>query len=251
MGVVRLWACIALLLALPLAAAEAPIRLQTDVQVGDQALTFDLHLRLAQDPRGVTRLTAWVDLAPVLPALRLALLRRLPHDPCRREGLDNWVADLRRLNLRVDQDWLLLELEFDAQAWACVDLRGSELRRRLSRASVRLLLPLRVSADGGGLRLHVDRPQVGARGPLADAARVWFALRGEELGDVLARRAEAINAEQLAFPPPSLWLHQGQLVAARFIDAGRPSLELVAELRPQLPGWLEHVWPWGSRPRGE
>lgn len=248
MGVVRWWACLATLLVMPLATAEAPVRLQTDVQVGDQALTFDLQLRLAQDPRGVTRLTAWVDLAPVLPALRQALLRRLPHDPCRREGLDNWVAELRRLNLRVDEEWLLLELEFDAQAWACVDIRGSELRRRLSRASVRLLLPLRVTADGGGLRLHVDRPQVGARGPLADAARVWFALRGEELGDVLARRAEAINAQQLALPPPTLWLHQGELVSARFIDSGRPSLELVAELRPQLPGWLEHVWPWGSQP---
>lgn len=250
MGVVRWWACIALLLALPLAAAEAPVRLQTDVQVGDQTLTFDLQLRLEQGPKSVTRLTALVDLAPVLPALREALLRRLPRDPCRREGLDNWVADLRRLNLRVDEDWLLLELEFDAQAWACVDLRGSELRRRLSRASVRLLLPLRVTAHGGKLHLHVDRPQVGARGPLADAARVWFALRGEELGDVLARRAEAINAQQLALPPPSLWLHQGELVSARFIDAGRPSLELVAELRPQLPGWLERMWPWVSRPRG-
>ncbi len=250
MGVMRRWACIALLLALPHAAAEAPVRLQTEVQVGDQTLTFDLQLRLGQGPKGVTLLTAWVDLAPVLPALRQALLRRLPHDPCRREGLDNWVADLRRLNLRVDEDWLLLDLEFDAQAWACMDVRGSELRRRLSQASVRLLLPLRITADGGGLRLHVDRPQVSARGPLADAARVWFALRGEELGDVLARRAEAINAQRLALPPPALWLHQGELVSARFIDAGRPSLELVAELSPQLPGWVERMWPWGSRPRG-
>ena len=243
MAILRWWACILMLMALRIAAADAPIRVQTEVKVGDRSLNFDLQLRLSQAQHGATQITTLVDLGPVLPALRQALLQRLPRDRCRREGLDNWVADLRQLNLRVDEDWLLLELELDAQAWACVDIHGSELRRRISHARVRLLLPLRVSANDSALRLRVGRPQVAARGPLADAARLWFALRGEELGDVLARRAEAIDPRRLALPPPSLWLHQGQLVSARFIDAGRPSLELVAILQPQMPGWFDRLWP--------
>lgn len=247
MPLLRWCAWIALLTALSVAAAGSPIRLQSQVEAGGEAIEFDLQLRLEPDARGATQVIALVDLSPVLPALRRALLRRMPQDPCRRHGIDNWVAKLRRLNLRVDGDWLLLELEFDAQAWACAEIHGNELRRRLADAGVHLLLPLRVIAGEAGLRLRVGRPQVSARGPLADAARVWFALRGEELGEVLARRAAAIDARQLALPPPALWLHHGELVSARFIDAGRPSLELVATLRPQFPGWIERFWP-GRRP---
>jgi len=38
-----------------------------------------------------------------------------------------------------------------------------------------------------------------------------------------------------------LWLHEGQLKSARFVDAGRPSVEIQAQLQPKLTDWLRAV----------
>lgn len=226
----------------PLQAAEPSIRLQRSLEVAGRAMTFDIQVTMRAADDGATRAIAKIDLGPLAPLLHAALQQRLPRDPCRHRGLDNWVAELRRLNLRVDEDWLLIEVEVDAEAWACVEIHRNQIRRPLSHGSVRLLLPLRVEVDDAALRLRVGQPQVGVRGPLGDAARVWFALRGEELGEVLARHASRIDAQGVLLPPPATSLVQGRLLSARFRDSGRPTLELNVELRPQFPGWADRLW---------
>jgi len=82
---------------------------------------------------------------------------------------------------------------------------------------------------------------VRARGPLADVARHSMTLRGAQLGEVLAERVARLNAKQGVFAIPSLWLYEGQLKSARFIDVGRPSIEIQAQLQAKLPDWLRAV----------
>lgn len=227
-------------------AAPAPILMHSDVDIDGKPLRIDVALQLqpATKPGGATRVQARIDLAPVVAALRSELLRQLPQDRCKGHRADNWVGELRRYGAWVEADRLIFEVELDVQLWACVDIRGVELRKRLSRGRVVVQLPLRAAVDEAGLRLQAGRPWVDAYGPLGNAARAYFGLRGEQLGDRLAQRLARLNARQHAYPVPALWLHEGKLLTAQFVDAGRPTLELVAELQPKLPGWMD----WMLRP---
>lgn len=243
----RALAVLAGVLAVGAAAASAPattgIPIATVVEVGGRPLTIDGTLTLAPAPRPGegTRVHALIDLGSVVAALHSALERRLPRDRCRRHALDNWVAQLRHYSAQVDDDRLLLEVALDVELWACLEWHGNEVRRRVSRGRAWMRLPLELDAGDAGLRLRAGRPQVDVRGPLGDAARAYLALRGLEVGDLLADRVAQLNARQPAFPVPALWLHQGTLRSARFVDAGRPSMAIEAELRPALPGWAQRL----------
>jgi hypothetical protein len=151
------------------------------------------------------------------------MLRRLPRERCKRRAADNWVARMRRYSVSVDDGQLLLDVGLDVEALACVQWHGNELRRRIADGRVYARLPLRLEVADDGLRLHARRPQVDAYGPLGDAARVYFAARGVEIGQLLETRMAAFNARQRAFPIPALWLHKGKLRSACFVDSGRPS----------------------------
>lgn len=242
----RALAVLAGMLAMGAAAASAPatgIPIATAVEVGGRPLTIKgtLTLTPAQQPGEGTRVHALIDLGSVVTELHSALLLRLPRDRCRRHALDNWVAQLRRYSTQVDDARLLIEVAVDVELWACLEWHGNEVRRRLSRGRAWVRLPLELDAGDAGLRLRAGRPQVDVRGPLGDAARLYLALRGEEIGDLLAARVAQLNARQPTFPVPALWLHQGKLRSARFVDAGRPSMQIEAELRPALPGWAQRL----------
>lgn len=220
--------------------AEPPTRLQPEIGIDGRRLRLDVSMQAGVD--GI--LSADVDLTPILAELRASIVRRLPRDACRRHGLDNWVARLRRFGAWVDGKDLWLETELDVEAWGCAELRGSELRRKLADGGVRLRLPLRVEARDGSLRLRVGEPDAGLRGRLGEAARWYFALHGEEFGAALARRARELDARQLALPAATAWFGKGELRGAQFVDAGRPTLRLAVAWSPALPGWMHHVWPW-------
>lgn len=224
-------------------ATPAPIPIATTIEVGGQAMHIagELTLAPAQAPDGGTRVNARIDLGVAAAALHAAILERLPGDRCRRHAVDNWVAKLRRYHVSADAGRLLIEVGLDVEVWACLEWHGSEVRRKVADGRVYARLPLALEIADAGLRLQVGRPQVDAYGPLGDAARVYFAARGAEIGDLLAAKVAALNARQATFPVPALWLHQGKLRSARFVDAGRPSLEIVAELQPVLPGWASRL----------
>lgn len=232
--------CWILLYCATAAAAPPPSRLQPTIEIDGHPVRLDVSVQAGDD--GI--LSADVDLTPILAGLRESIVRRLPRDACRRHGLDNWVARLRRFGAWVDGEDLWLETELDVEAWGCAEIRGTELRRELADGGVRLRLPLRVEAREGALRLRVGQPQAGLRGRLGDAARWYFALRGEEFGERLAQRARDLDARQLALPAATDWFGQGELRGARFIDAGRPTLRLAVAWSPAWPGWMHHLWPW-------
>ena len=228
-------ACVAGASELPL----QPIAVSAEVEVDGRPLAIDAVITLGptQAPGSAVRATTLIDLGNVVAALHAGMLRRLPREHCQRHVADNWVARMRRYSVSVDDGRLLLEVGLQVEVWACLDWRGNELRRRIAEGRVYARLPLRLQVADDGLRLHAERPQVDAYGPLGDAARVYFAARGVEIGEVLESRMAAFNARQRVFPIPALWLHTGTLRSARFVDRGRPSIEIVAELQPALPGW--------------
>ena len=233
--------CVSCLSAYAQTPLPAPIKLQTPLELGDRQLTLDVSLQLAPSKQvgGPTRVNALVDLGPVIAELRAAVRGKIPTDRCRRHAADNWVGELQNFVAWVDSDRLVLEVDLQIEVWACFEVHRTELRKRLSRAQVGLQLPLRIDARQTGLRLQFDRPRVRARGPLADAARHYLTLRGEELGEILARRVARLNAKQGVFAVPTIWLFEGKLKSARFVDAGRPSIEIQAELQPKLPIWAD------------
>lgn len=236
--------CRWLLLCVGLDACAATTLLQPTIEVDGRPLTLAIAIAPAAGARDA-HMRADLDLGPIVAALRDAVVRRLPRDACRRRGVDNWVARLRRHGAWVEAERLWLEFELDVEAWACVQLRGTELRRRLADGGVRLRLPLRAEIEAGGLRLRIERPLVGVRGPLGDAARWYFAARGEELADALAQRAARLDARGLLLPAPATWFGSGSLEQARFVDAGRPTLRIVYAWAPALPDWTRRLWPFG------
>lgn len=220
-------------------AGAAPLELTTPLSIDGQPLQFKISAQLKAAPDGAGRLQADVDLGPLVGALQAALQRRLPRERCAHRGADNWVARLRQFSARVDQGELLLSVDLDVEAWGCLTWRRQQLRERLSHGRVYLELPLRVDVDTHGLRLRAGRPWVRTSGPLGNAARWYFALRGEEIGSLLAQRVDTLNASQRGYPLPALGPFQVQLEQAQFVDAGRPTLMLTAAVQPVLPAWMQ------------
>lgn len=238
------WCWIAILCCAAEAASE-PTLLHPRIDIGGRKLALDVRVAPlpARDGGGIQ---ADVDLGPVLAEVRDTIMRQLPRDPCHRHRADNWVARLRRYAAWADGDELWFEVELRVEAWGCVEIHRNELRRQLAHGDLRLRLPLRAQAQAGGLRLRVGRPQVSVRGPLGEAARWYFALRGEELGEALARHAARLDARGLVLSRAMDGLGMGQLESAGFFDAGRPSLRLKLGFAPALPGWFDRIWPWGA-----
>jgi hypothetical protein len=220
-----------------------PIAITTAIEVDGRAVAIDGAITLGpmQAPGSGMQATALIDLGNVVAALHAGMLRRLPRERCKRRAADNWVARMRRYSVSVEGGQLMIEVGLEVEVWACLQWHGNELRRRIADGRVYARLPLRLEVADDGMRLHAGRPQVDAYGPLGDIARVYFAARGVEIGQLLETRMAAFNARQHAFPIPALWLHQGKLRSARFVDGGRPSIEIVAELQPALPGWARRL----------
>lgn len=246
----RRWPCVLALLcagAIASAAAQAPaVHLQSEVEVDGQpvALAAALQLSAPEQPGAPVRLRATVDLTPAVDALELALIKHLPRERCPRRRDYGWVGHLRQFSAVAESGRLLLRLQLQGELWACVRWRGHDLSQRLARAQMRVQVPLRVAVDGTGLRLRLERPQVQARGALADAARAYFALRGEGFGELLAQAVQRFNDRQQAHPLPKLGWYQGTLKGAEFGGRLQPVLQLRFELTSTLPAWID--WMRGS-----
>lgn len=217
--------------------ALAAVTLPQRVEIHGQAIEVPVQAEwLADAP---LRLQLQIDLQPLLLALREDTLRRLPHAGCSGRSREHWMAYLNAWSAQVEDDRLALDVGLDVELRACLRWRDLKLDRRLAEGRVRLGLDLLAEAEDGALRVRALRPRLRTAGPLGDAAELLAELRGERLAARAAALLEEWNQRQTALPLPAT-LVAGRLHAARFVDNGRPTLQLQIDLQPRTPSW----WRW-------
>ncbi len=251
--------CIAAAL-LPLLAAQAEPRagemvlpeVSASVDLDGRSLPIRYRMYLSKvagdDGESITRLRSVLDLSGAFSTLVESVRGELPDQRCRRHRADNWVVKLREMSAEAEAGELLLGLVADVQMWACVDLKIlGQAQTELADARVWMELPLALDAQGNRVTLHWRQPQVRADGDLARAARLYFASRGEDLSEQLARRIQRARPDATQFNLPTLLLASGgRIHSARFVNFnGMPHAEVEIDANIGIATWvsaLRNMW---------
>ena len=235
--------------------SELPaVNASIDTEIGEVPYRYRMYLSSAGSGDGParSRLRMVLDLGGAVSALADTLHQRAPSERCARRKADNWVVRPRELSAEVHDEALLLGLGAEVELWACVDLKFlGKAKSELADGRIWLELPLILDAQAQRVSLHYGEPRVRVHGGLGRAARLYFAARGEDLGERLAQRVNHLDQDQLQFDLPAILIANGaHIERARFVsEGGMPQAEIEIIANAGMLNWmalLRRLWGWSE-----